>query len=161
MKKEDLRFLKTKASIYRSLNDLLKTKTYDEIKVSDICEKSSINRSTFYDHYKDKNELLNSYIEDKKIEIKELIKEKSTIKEILPIILDYIDEEKELLIKLSNSKIKDIIIESIIEVLDKKNIIENIFYTSAIINTIFYYLLEDTFNKEEIKKNLNKLLKQK
>jgi len=160
MKKEDLRILKTKAQIYRTLNDLLKENTFDEIKVSDICKKSLINRSTFYDHYQDKNDLLNKYIEDKKEEIKELLKDKKNYNEIIKELLTYIDDNKELIIKLKNTRIKDIIIESIL--VNTNNNIENIFYSSAIVNTIFYYLLnEKTFNKTEIQNILKKLLNKK
>ena len=37
-------------------------KTFEEIKVSDICKKALINRSTFYSHYNDKYELLVDFI---------------------------------------------------------------------------------------------------
>ena len=46
-KKEDLRVVKTKANLYRGLMELMKDQTFEEIKVSDICNKSMINRSTF------------------------------------------------------------------------------------------------------------------
>ena len=39
-----------------------KDKTFEEIKVSDICKKALINRSTFYSHYNDKYELLVDFI---------------------------------------------------------------------------------------------------
>ena len=55
-KKEDLRVVKTKANLYRGLMELMKDQTFEEIKVSDICNKSMINRSTFYDHFNDKYE---------------------------------------------------------------------------------------------------------
>ena len=66
MKKEDLRVIKTKANLYRGLIDLMKDNPFEEIKVSDICNKSMINRSTFYDHFNDKYELLQSLIDDLK-----------------------------------------------------------------------------------------------
>ena len=37
-------------------------KTFEEIKVSDICKKALINISTFYSHYNDKYELLLNFI---------------------------------------------------------------------------------------------------
>lgn len=61
-KKEDLRIVKTKKNLYEALILLMKEKNFEEIKVSDICEKSMINRSTFYDHFEDKYELLDSLI---------------------------------------------------------------------------------------------------
>ena len=71
-KKEDLRILKTKASLYRGLMNLMKNKPFEDIKISDICKVSLINRSTFYDHYNDKYELIQSLMNDMKIrQIKE------------------------------------------------------------------------------------------
>ena len=40
-KKKDLRVIKTKKMIYTALVELMKEKTFEEIKVSDICEKAS------------------------------------------------------------------------------------------------------------------------
>ena len=54
MKKEDLRIRKTKASLYKSLLQLMEDTPFEEIKVSRICQLSMINRSTFYDHFNDK-----------------------------------------------------------------------------------------------------------
>ena len=81
-KKEDLRIVKTKANLYRGLMELMKEKTFEEIKVSDICNKSMINRSTFYDHFNDKYELLQSLMEDLKEELEEKRKEEKEIHSI-------------------------------------------------------------------------------
>ena len=60
MKKEDLRVVKSKKNLYDSLITLLEDYSFENIKVSDICDKANVNRSTFYDHFTDKYELLNS-----------------------------------------------------------------------------------------------------
>ena len=83
-KKEDLRIRKTKANLYRALLQLMEEKTFEEIKVIDICNTSLINRSTFYDHFNDKYELLSSYINDLKEELVEHLnveKEVNSVKE--------------------------------------------------------------------------------
>ena len=64
--KEDLRIRKTKATLYKSYLDLIATKEQNQIKISDLCKKAHINRSTFYDHFKDKEELVNSLLRDTK-----------------------------------------------------------------------------------------------
>ena len=61
-KKEDLRIIKTKKNLYEGLLILLKDQSFENVKVSDICKISLVNRSTFYDHFQDKYELLNSLI---------------------------------------------------------------------------------------------------
>ena len=63
-KKQDLRIMKTRASLYRGFMSLLKTKSFDEISISNICSASFINRSTYYDHFNDKYELLTSMLTD-------------------------------------------------------------------------------------------------
>ena len=62
-KKIDLRIIKTKNNLYQTLIKLMSDRPFEEIKVSDICEKALVNRSTFYSHYSDKYELLSSYID--------------------------------------------------------------------------------------------------
>ena len=74
--KEDLRIRKTKATLYKTYLDLITKKDYDQIKISDICKKANINRSTFYDHFKDKEELASSLLMNTK---KELLNEINTI----------------------------------------------------------------------------------
>jgi AcrR family transcriptional regulator len=63
-KKEDLRVRKTKANLYKGLLKMLEQKSFEDIKIIDICNVSLINRSTFYDHFNDKYELLSSYLKD-------------------------------------------------------------------------------------------------
>lgn len=98
-KKEDLRIRKTKANLYRALLQLMEEKTFEDIKVIDICKTSMINRSTFYDHFNDKYELLASLIEDLKTELVEHLDveiEVNSVKEyyieLLKLLLDYIDK---------------------------------------------------------------------
>lgn len=79
MKKEDLRVRKTKANLYKGLIELMQEKEFEDIKVIDICKKSLINRSTFYDHFNDKFELLNSFMNYLKEELLEHLKEYKNI----------------------------------------------------------------------------------
>ena len=58
--KGNRRVLYTKKVIQESLIELLETKKIHQITVTDICKKADINRGTFYTHYKDAFDLLNS-----------------------------------------------------------------------------------------------------
>ena len=51
--KTDLRVIKTNKILFEALTTLMKEKTFEKIKISDICEVALINRSTFYAHYID------------------------------------------------------------------------------------------------------------
>jgi len=61
--KGNRRIIYTKKAIKESLIELLHDKEIHEITVIDICKKADINRGTFYTHYKDAYNLLQS-IED-------------------------------------------------------------------------------------------------
>ena len=47
-KKEDLRIIKTKKNLYEGLLQLMKDTSFEDIKVSDICNVSLVNRSTLW-----------------------------------------------------------------------------------------------------------------
>jgi AcrR family transcriptional regulator len=48
--------------LHRAFTDLLAEKTFEEITVHDIAERSTVNRATFYDHFPDKFALLEDII---------------------------------------------------------------------------------------------------
>lgn len=56
--KDDRRTQKTKKLLSDSLKDLILEKGYDAITVQDIIDKANVGRSTFYNHYESKDELL-------------------------------------------------------------------------------------------------------
>lgn len=60
----DLRVIKTKEAIQDAFFDLSEEKSFEEITVKEITTKAKVNRGTFYAHYEDKYDLLNSYREE-------------------------------------------------------------------------------------------------
>ncbi len=66
MKKEktDLRVLKTRKAIKDAFLTLIRTKGYDRITIQDIADEAMINRNTFYLHYIDKIDLVESLCKD-------------------------------------------------------------------------------------------------
>ena len=54
----DKRKEKTINTIYNAFANLMREKDYDDITIQDLLEEASISRSTFYSHYKTKDELL-------------------------------------------------------------------------------------------------------
>lgn len=59
MKKMDLRVKKTYKQLLDAFLILMSEKSFDELSVSEICDKAQVHRATFYKHFKDKNEFLN------------------------------------------------------------------------------------------------------
>lgn len=61
---EDKRILKTKKNLKNTLLELLDEKAFEQITVKEICEKSATSRITFYTHFADKYELLDSLFQE-------------------------------------------------------------------------------------------------
>lgn len=57
-RKEDLRIRRTHKLLCQAMFELLKTHSYDDISVVDICEKAMVHRATFYKHFTDKNDFM-------------------------------------------------------------------------------------------------------
>jgi AcrR family transcriptional regulator len=62
--KEDSRISRTRKRIQEALLQLTVEKGYDAITVQDIVDCAMINRSTFYRHYLDKEDLLSKYMDE-------------------------------------------------------------------------------------------------
>ena len=60
----DPRVKRTRKLLQQTLNDLMHEKSFDAITVQDIAERSTLNRATFYAHFEDKNDLLDSIMRE-------------------------------------------------------------------------------------------------
>ena len=135
-KKEDLRIRKTKANLYKALLQVMSEKTFEEIKVTDICNISMINRSTFYDHFRDKYELLASLLKDLNNEL-----------------IEHLKVEKEF------SSLKEYYLELIRIIIEYQNKNLNIFSAFAVLrknnNSIAYDMLKEAIQQEVTNKLKN------
>jgi AcrR family transcriptional regulator len=61
---EDLRVRRTRKMIQEALLELTVEKGYPNITVQDIADRAMVNRSTFYRHYLDKDDLLVKYMDE-------------------------------------------------------------------------------------------------
>src|SRR5260370_26136189 len=59
----DRRIVRTRATLQHALNSLILKKHYEAITITDICDAANVGRSTFYDHYKSKDDLKRSGFE--------------------------------------------------------------------------------------------------
>ncbi|MCM3674654.1 TetR/AcrR family transcriptional regulator [Peribacillus simplex] len=62
--KVDLRILKTRKAIKEAFLTLVQTKGYERITIQDIADEAMINRNTFYLHYVDKPDLMESLCQE-------------------------------------------------------------------------------------------------
>ena len=177
---EDLRIIKTKKNLYDSLIKLMSVKEFEDIKVSDICSLALINRSTFYAHFNDKYELLNSFIYDLKDDLQEQISSNEKIDNLknyyinmITVFLDHIDKNIDIYSMIvknnSNSIVMDMISNTLFEDIDKNlklvkksdipSSFVSDFYTGAILNVGINYLKDPKqYKKEKIVAYLDKLL---
>jgi AcrR family transcriptional regulator len=72
----DPRIRRTRRLLRDALRALLKKKAFDEISVQDISEEATVNRATFYDHYRDKFALLESMVAER---FHELLQEREVL----------------------------------------------------------------------------------
>ena len=180
-KKCDLRVIKTKNLIYSTLMNLMKEKTFEEIRVSDICNRALINRSTFYAHYEDKYELLVDFINNLKEEfVAKLSKNRNNLDtrdyyiELIKVFLDYVEDKKDIysliMLKNRNSIMMDILLSVVNDDVIKRvksdeintkipgNIIAK-FYLGGVINLGVEWLKDDNkYTKEDIIKYLDILI---
>ncbi len=181
-KKTDLRIVKTHKSLYQALIELLKEMEYEEIKVSDLCNKAMVNRSTFYSHFNDKYDLFDSFLKDLKQSLTNELDEYKKIDnirdyylELIKVFINHIDSNKEtyksIIVNNRNSIILDMLYDTIKTDFKKKNekfytsinedIPEDImleFYLGGIINLGIYLINSNKYSKEEIMEYLMKLL---
>ena len=126
MKKVDLRIVKTKNSLYSALLELMKDKSFEEIKVSDICNKALVNRSTFYSHYEDKYELLEDCIKDLKESLSTELMKNKTINstkeyyiEMIKLFLNHIEEKRDSYLAIAINNRNSILSDILYDVIDK------------------------------------------
>ncbi len=56
----DLRVRRTRKLLWEALMALIAERDFDSLSVNDICDRAMVHRTTFYNHYADKYDLLNS-----------------------------------------------------------------------------------------------------
>ena len=152
----DLRVIKTRKNIYDALMILMAQKSFEEIKVSEICDQAMINRSTFYAHFEDKYELLDSLINDLKNSLITRFK-KNDIQEInkqyfikfISLFLDEVEENKELYHMIINSNKNSVAIDMVLETLRDQAIIK------------YYEAMRNLKNDIEYRLYFMKLLREK
>jgi AcrR family transcriptional regulator len=64
IKKEDLRIRRTYKLLSQALMSLLLEKSFEEIFVTDICDRAMVHRTTFYKHFEDKYHLLDFCVKE-------------------------------------------------------------------------------------------------
>ncbi len=149
-KKIDLRIRRTHKLLIDALVDFLVKKPFEEISVTDICEKAMVHRTTFYNHFEDKYDLLDFFFETLQLEfdtktqldISQIIRPKDYVMNLLRHVLEFMEKNKELYVlgifRLGNDSVMAIFHQSICDYIKDKldNDIANLGVTSSIPTTI-------------------------
>ena len=184
--KTDLRIIKTKKILFDTLLKLMKKKNFEKIKISDICEEALINRSTFYAHFEDKYELLMALFEEQKVSLLEKLEDndntnfsKEYLMELLNILINHIDENREIYSAILSNNRNGILIDFLIDVIERdvsdrlkdNNDIKNSnlpldiivkFYAGGLINIGMAWLTsKEKYNKEQLLSYINILIPEK
>lgn len=99
--KEDLRIVRTRKLLSKALFELLETTPYEKISVMDICDRAMIHRATFYNHFEDKEHLLEYTIDAIKedlftatIEKENYSNSKEMYMTLISTVIDFVTENK-------------------------------------------------------------------
>jgi AcrR family transcriptional regulator len=183
---EDIRIIKTKKALNKSLCQLLITVPYSQISIVEICNNADVHRATFYNYYKSKDDLfvncvkqVNQNFIDKFYELNR--RDFSSRSELLNYIIDsFIEKSHELLQYIKKvvaiqkeEKIYYILNKSIYECLYQvlslvpsqgvnvsKDFIAK-FYAGALTSISFWYIENDNISKEEFTKYVHHFLSDK
>lgn len=93
----DRRVQKTKTSLREALVGLAREKPYDSIVVQEILDRANVGRSTFYTHFRDKHELLESGIHEMLRSVYDRPRFGSALERVIAFslpILEYVDEHR-------------------------------------------------------------------
>lgn len=173
-KNTDLRIVKTQKALYNALLELMKDKSFESIKVSDICSLALVNRSTFYAHYEDKYELLVDFIDTLKNSLAEaLLKNENIFNtreyyiEMIRLLLDHMEDKRDvyysMLLNNRGSITSDIIIDTVSK--DIKKRLQNepkikgkvpaefvsVFYLGAVAGVVIKWLMSSNdYSKQDV-----------
>jgi AcrR family transcriptional regulator len=175
--KKDLRISRTQHSLMTAMMTLLEKRSFNRITVNDLCEVAMVSRTTFYQHFEDKYDLLRSCLEQIKTVIGEA-RQEYEFGDLVWAILDYIEENikifKNLLLKDVNYEL--LVMLSAINIEDIKFIIERrikegedfgvpadilaVFLAGGIAELLFWWIEKDfPVSKQEMVDFLTQIVK--
>lgn len=124
--KIDLRIQKTHKALLGALRELLSEKSFDEISVSELCDRAQTRRATFYKHFGDKTELLAYMIQELQREYN--ARTETPLNENVPgagpvrifcYLLDFLDENRDMVRTILNSNGKTVVLSVLNEQLER------------------------------------------
>lgn len=93
-----IKFVRTRNSVLKATTNLLKEKTFDEITVDEICQKSQISRGTFFNYFPQKDHIFYYYMRIFTIKVMQRTDhwdEDMTLREQIEQLYTWFDEENQ------------------------------------------------------------------
>lgn len=111
----DRRVVRTRTTLYDSLVQLIRERGYDSIRIEDILERANIGRSTFYAHFKSKDELLERSLDRLRQELISTVEatQDATIFDVTRTLFRHIDHYRDIQAALAKSPAGALLHESI------------------------------------------------
>ena len=143
---------------------LLKTKKYEEIGISEICNKAGVSRVTYYRNFNDKKDIINAYFVTM---INKFIKNMGVIntsyRDVAYYTFKLLKEEKDTILSLINNSLDYLYLELLNKYLTKNFIEQNNtemlahIYSGALFNLSIWWVKNDC--KESIDNLINEFFK--
>ena len=175
VRKPDIRVQKTYDKLFGCFFELLKEKSYENITVLEICEKSSVHRATFYKHFIDKQDFVNFFLTRKLEELRigdsdDFFLEsptKNTYIEMCIKIVDFIYDNRQIIVDRNlstdsgvftsalESAISDMLEKKLSKVpegvLSSPAVMLSHYYAGAIVSMLKWWMIEDNqYTKDDI-----------
>lgn len=117
----DIRIKRTKNLISGALLELLREKPIDRITPTELCRKATINRNTFYSHYKSTNEVLDEIENDLLAKVNIYINSSKTPVEAITILCRMLKENQTLSSVLFSKNFSTKILKEVFNITNKYN----------------------------------------
>ena len=88
---------RTKLALAKALQELLRTKTLDEVRVSELCARCNLQRQSFYYHFQDIYDLLKWMLEQDAIEIVKKFDLEVDYEEAITFVMNYVESNDHLI----------------------------------------------------------------
>jgi len=112
----DRRQQKTRKAVFDALGRLLKTKAFYDITVQDILDEANIGRSTYYDHFQSREDLLKAMCDDLFVHIAEGAQEhEGDIEGLFHHVLEHLGDEEDALFTVLRTSSRQLLLDRLYE----------------------------------------------
>jgi len=123
-RKEDARVVRTKSRLFNAFTELLSEKTFEEITIQAICNRSNVRRATFYKHFSDKYDFLAGLTRDLRGKFEENFNREAKLTDLAPAeyylkylraIIDFLDKNEAIVKLILNSSLSSAMVSVVVE----------------------------------------------